>query len=246
MTCTQSKKRICRSVHLFSCTVGETITFMPLLLSLLWSLHIAIKEQDFLLVSLWKPHTCNTTKWSSLQRTIKYLHGFCKLNQIKLEPHITSKPIRTCRKHLQLAGRTGKVGKPVFFSFFLLDCLDCAIAFLKSHSVLCQLWTSLFCLLAPDCHYTHWKQTVFYLQDYLTVKYGEELIGEFEIKPNPRNNVSVDSLTFSLAICMKMLCADFNCYLFCQNSWSLPMWSNSKEIFELPKVWIQTQAPRKD
>lgn len=44
--------------------------------------------------------------------------------------------------------------------------------------------------LAPDCHYTHWKQTVFYLEDYLTVKYGEELNGEFKMQPNPRNNVS--------------------------------------------------------
>ena len=43
---------------------------------------------------------------------------------------------------------------------------------------------------APDCHYTHWKQTVFYLEDYLTVKYGEELNGEFKMQPNPRNNVS--------------------------------------------------------
>ena len=48
-----------------------------------------------------------------------------------------------------------------------------------------------FFYVAPDCHYTHWKQTVFYLQDYLTVKYGEELNGEFKMQPNPRNNVSL-------------------------------------------------------
>ncbi|CAH3137005.1 unnamed protein product [Porites lobata] len=57
---------------------------------------------------------------------------------------------------------------------------------------------------APDCHYTHWKQTVFYLHDYLTVKYGEELIGEFKMKPNPRNNRDLDfniSVDFSGELC---------------------------------------------
>ena len=54
-----------------------------------------------------------------------------------------------------------------------------------------QCWCNfVIIIIAPDCHYTHWKQTVFYLHDYLTVKYGEELIGEFKMKPNPRNNVS--------------------------------------------------------
>ena len=56
LTYIQSRKKICPSMHLFSCTVGEMITFMPLLLSLLWSLHIAIKEQDSLLVSPVTPH----------------------------------------------------------------------------------------------------------------------------------------------------------------------------------------------
>ena len=61
-------------------------------------------------------------------------------------------------------------------------------------SLLIDLIIVLNDVLAPDCHYTHWKQTVFYLQDYLTVKYGEELCGEFKMEPNPRNNVSADPL----------------------------------------------------
>jgi len=45
---------------------------------------------------------------------------------------------------------------------------------------------------APECPYTHWKQTVFYFDDYLTVKKGEELYGTFACKPNERNVRDLD------------------------------------------------------
>lgn len=45
---------------------------------------------------------------------------------------------------------------------------------------------------APDAPYTHWKQTVFYFDDYLTVKKGEEIYGTFKMKPNVRNNRDLD------------------------------------------------------
>merc|ERR1712142_217898 len=45
---------------------------------------------------------------------------------------------------------------------------------------------------APEARYTHWKQTVFYLDDYLTVKHGEEINGTFTMKPNTRNNRDLD------------------------------------------------------
>ncbi|XP_971226.2 protein arginine N-methyltransferase 1 isoform X1 [Tribolium castaneum] len=45
---------------------------------------------------------------------------------------------------------------------------------------------------APDAPYTHWKQTVFYFEDYMTVKKGEEINGTFTMKPNPRNNRDLD------------------------------------------------------
>ena len=41
--------------------------------------------------------------------------------------------------------------------------------------------------IAPDCHYTHWKQTVFYLEDCLTVKKSEPLTGHFTMNANPNN-----------------------------------------------------------
>ncbi|XP_031575402.1 protein arginine N-methyltransferase 1-like [Actinia tenebrosa] len=45
---------------------------------------------------------------------------------------------------------------------------------------------------APDARYTHWKQTVFYFDDYLTVKPGEEITGELQMKPNEKNNRDLD------------------------------------------------------
>merc|ERR1712080_287729 len=45
---------------------------------------------------------------------------------------------------------------------------------------------------APEAPYTHWKQTVFYLEDYLTCKRGEEVYGVFKMKPNERNKRDLD------------------------------------------------------
>ncbi|XP_059832599.1 protein arginine N-methyltransferase 1-like [Hypanus sabinus] len=45
---------------------------------------------------------------------------------------------------------------------------------------------------APDAPYTHWKQTVFYLEDYLTVKLGEEICGTITMNPNAKNNRDLD------------------------------------------------------
>lgn len=44
----------------------------------------------------------------------------------------------------------------------------------------------------PYAHYTHWKQTVFYMDDYITVKKGEEVNGVFHMKPNQRNIRDLD------------------------------------------------------
>jgi len=45
---------------------------------------------------------------------------------------------------------------------------------------------------SPESPYTHWKQTVFYFDDYLTVKKGEELHGTFASRPNERNERDLD------------------------------------------------------
>lgn len=48
---------------------------------------------------------------------------------------------------------------------------------------------------SPESPYTHWKQTVFYFEEYLTVKKGEICHGRFSMKPNDRN---VRDLDFSI------------------------------------------------
>lgn len=41
---------------------------------------------------------------------------------------------------------------------------------------------------SPDSPYTHWKQTVFYLDDYITAKKGEDIYGTFTMHPNEKVN----------------------------------------------------------
>lgn len=45
---------------------------------------------------------------------------------------------------------------------------------------------------SPESPYTHWKQTVFYFDEYLTVKKNENCFGVFKLKPNDRNNRDLD------------------------------------------------------
>jgi protein arginine N-methyltransferase 1 len=44
----------------------------------------------------------------------------------------------------------------------------------------------------PHTKYTHWKQTVFYLRDVLTVQQGEQVKGVLENKPNEKNKRDLD------------------------------------------------------
>ena len=44
----------------------------------------------------------------------------------------------------------------------------------------------------PESRYTHWKQTVFYVPDTMTVKQGEVISGEFTMEPNKRNKRDLD------------------------------------------------------
>jgi type I protein arginine methyltransferase len=45
---------------------------------------------------------------------------------------------------------------------------------------------------APFARYTHWKQTILYLQNPLTICAGEEIEGEISCKPNKRNRRDLD------------------------------------------------------
>lgn len=44
----------------------------------------------------------------------------------------------------------------------------------------------------PHTKYTHWKQTVFYLRDMLTVQVGENVKGSLSCRPNERNRRDLD------------------------------------------------------
>jgi type I protein arginine methyltransferase len=51
----------------------------------------------------------------------------------------------------------------------------------------------------PHTKYTHWKQTVFYLQHVLAVKQGEYVSGALENRPNAKNPRDLDiKITYSL------------------------------------------------
>lgn len=44
----------------------------------------------------------------------------------------------------------------------------------------------------PHTKYTHWKQTVFYLNEVLTVQKGEDINCTMSVKPNVRNRRDLD------------------------------------------------------
>ena len=45
---------------------------------------------------------------------------------------------------------------------------------------------------SPSSPYTHWKQTFFFFENYITAKKGEQINGTFKMKPNKKNNRDMD------------------------------------------------------
>ena len=45
---------------------------------------------------------------------------------------------------------------------------------------------------SPMAPYTHWKQTFFFFDNYITGKKGEEINGTFKMKPNKKNVRDMD------------------------------------------------------
>lgn len=78
------------------------------------------------------------------------------------------------------------------------DYIQALIAFFNIDFTECHKRTGFS--TAPDSPYTHWKQTVFYFDDYLTVKRGEELYGQISMKPNEKNERDLD-FTIDLEFC---------------------------------------------
>lgn len=93
------------------------------------------------------------------------------------------------------------------------------------------LWTltrtwiivTLFTSSGPESPYTHWKQTVFYLDDYLTVKTGEEIFGTISMKPNVKNNVSRVLPSRKLQKCLHCFTVFWQtAVLACRETWTSP------------------------
>jgi len=82
------------------------------------------------------------------------------------------------------------------------DYVHALIAFFNIEFTKCHKRTGFS--TSPDARYTHWKQTVFYLEDYITAKTGEMITGVFSMKPNERNNRDIDfeiSVDFEGELC---------------------------------------------
>jgi len=65
----------------------------------------------------------------------------------------------------------------------------------------------------PRAHYTHWKQTVFYLRDDITIQQGETISGKISCKPNAKNPRDLDiiiSYDFKGGIMKSSATLDFN------------------------------------
>ncbi|CAD6193905.1 unnamed protein product [Caenorhabditis auriculariae] len=90
---------------------------------------------------------------------------------------------------------TVKVEDLTFTSNFQLSCarndyVQALVTFFTVEFSKCHKRTGFS--TGPDVQYTHWKQTVFYLMDALTVKKGEQIQGVFDVAPNKRNQRDLD------------------------------------------------------
>jgi len=70
------------------------------------------------------------------------------------------------------------------------DFLHAFVAYFDIEFARCH--KKIFFSTGPGAQYTHWKQTVFYLRDVLSIKKGEEIRGEFTLKPNAKNHRDLD------------------------------------------------------
>ena len=75
------------------------------------------------------------------------------------------------------------------------DYIDALVAYFTVEFSKCHKRTVIN--TSPANNYTHWKQTVFYIYDSLTIKKGEEITGKFYLKQNKRNKVGHNVLSLS-------------------------------------------------
>ncbi|ELW64025.1 Protein arginine N-methyltransferase 1 [Tupaia chinensis] len=90
---------------------------------------------------------------------------------------------------------TVKVDDLTFTSPFHLqvrqnDYMHALVAYFNNKVIRCHKRTGFS--TNPESPYTHWKQIVFYMEDYLTVNMGEEIFSTIGMRPNTKNNCNLD------------------------------------------------------
>lgn len=92
--------------------------------------------------------------------------------------------ILTCKKEdLQFSAKFKLQAQRNEFVHGLVAYFECAFT---------QLHKPIGFSTAPFSRYTHWKQTIFYLEDTVTICAGESISGEIRCKPNKRNRRDLD------------------------------------------------------
>uniref|UniRef100_A0A2K5J296 type I protein arginine methyltransferase n=1 Tax=Colobus angolensis palliatus TaxID=336983 RepID=A0A2K5J296_COLAP len=118
-------------------------------------------------------------------------------------------------KWLEVDIYTVKVEDLTFTSPFCLqvkrnDYVHALVAYFNIEFTRCHKRTGFS--TSPESPYTHWKQTVFYMEDYLTVKTGEEIFGTIGMRPNAKNNRDLDftiDLDFKGQLCELSCSTDY-------------------------------------
>uniref|UniRef100_A0A6I8PCV9 type I protein arginine methyltransferase n=1 Tax=Ornithorhynchus anatinus TaxID=9258 RepID=A0A6I8PCV9_ORNAN len=118
-------------------------------------------------------------------------------------------------KWLEVDIYTVKVEDLTFTSPFCLqvkrnDYIHALVAYFNIEFTRCHKRTGFS--TSPESPYTHWKQTVFYMEDYLTVKTGEEIFGTIGMRPNAKNNRDLDftiDLDFKGQLCELSCSTDY-------------------------------------
>lgn len=92
----------------------------------------------------------------------------------------------------------------------------------------------------PHAKYTHWKQTVFYLRDVLTIEEEEKVSGYLENRPNDKNKRDLDiHISYKFEITDPTRFAEGDCfyrmYVFCQPGRCATYANFSQVLISMPK-----------
>lgn len=130
------------------------------------------------------------------------VYGFnfsCIQNMAYREPLVDSvnadSVVTTASKILSLDLNTCQVSDLTFKSKFSCsgqrnDFVHAVIAWFDITFSCCH--KPVYFTTAPSAQYTHWKQTVFYLRECLSISRGDTLSGTINVKPNSKNERDLD------------------------------------------------------